>query len=396
MRIFVPAMGRVNTKNRDGSEVRFAEIARRWLAQGVELLLLLPRREIGVLESQGVRASWQVHWEPMTSESDRLWNVLVTYLWRMLTCPFVRYPKNVDAVYAPSDFLFDLLPALLCRWRNPGARLVVCVFLIAPNPFKGYEKVFGKGFRLPSVRSLLYFAAQWVSVALARAAGATMLVLNSLDRDALVAMGARPEAVHVVTMGVDGALFDSVDVVAETPRYDGIFLGRLHPQKGLFDLVRIWRRVCDARPGSRLGIIGGGSDWWFSKLRQEIEAAGLTDVVDLLGFRQGEDKVRLLKAAGCFVMPSHYESFGQVAVEAMASGLPVVAYDLPIYREIFPTGMVKTPLDDTRLFAEAVLRVLDDPACRQAAVEAARERATAFDWAAIAAREMDIVRGGRN
>lgn len=41
MRIFVPAMGRVNTSNRDGSEVRFAEIARRWLAQGMELLLLL-------------------------------------------------------------------------------------------------------------------------------------------------------------------------------------------------------------------------------------------------------------------------------------------------------------------------------------------------------------------
>ncbi len=391
MRIFVPAMGRVNTKNRDGSEVRFAEIARRWLAQGVELLLLLPRREIGVLESQGVRATWQVHWEPFTSESDRLWNVLAVYLWRILTCPFARYPRGVDAVYAPSDFLFDLLPALLCRWRNPGARLVVCVFLIAPNPFKGYEKVLGKGFRLPTVRGVLYFAAQWLSVALARAAGATMLVLNSLDKDSLVAMGARAEAVHVVTMGVDGAFFDGVARTADTPAYDGIFLGRLHPQKGLFDLVRIWRRVCEARPGSRLGVIGGGSDWWFAKLKQEIEAAGLTGSVDLLGFRQGEEKVRLLKAAGCFLMPSHYESFGQVAVEAMASELPVVAYDLPIYREIFPTGMTKVPFEDMPAFAEAVLRLLDDPELRRQAAVAARRRAAVFDWAAIAEREMEIV-----
>jgi glycosyltransferase involved in cell wall biosynthesis len=391
MRIFVPAMGRVNTSNRDGSEVRFAEIARRWLAQGVELLMLLPRREIGVLECQGVHATWQVHWEPMTSESDRLWNVLVTYLWRILTCPFARYPKGVDAVYAPSDFLFDLLPALLCRWRNPKAKLVVCVFLIAPNPFKGYEKVFSKGFKLPSIRSLLYFAAQWVSVVLARAAGATMLVLNSLDKDSLTAMGATADKVHVVTMGVDGAFFDGVVPAEGTPVYDGIFLGRLHPQKGLFDLVRIWRLVCDARPGSRLGIIGGGSDWWFSKLKQEIAAAGLAGNVDLLGFRQGADKVGILKSAGCFLMPSHYESFGQVAVEAMASGLPVVAYDLPIYQEIFPTGMIKTPLDDIRTFAEAVLRVLGDPACREQAVAAARERAAVFDWAAIAECEMRLV-----
>ncbi|WP_428564212.1 MAG: glycosyltransferase family 4 protein [Solidesulfovibrio sp. DCME] len=391
MRIFVPAMGRVNTKNRDGSEVRFAEIARRWLAQGVELLLLLPRREIGVLESQGVRANWRVHWEPFASESDRLWNVLAIYLWRILTCPFARYPKGVDAIYAPSDFLFDLLPALLCRWRNPHAKLVVCVFLIAPNPFKGYEKVLGKGFKLPTIRGLLYFAAQWLSVALARAAGATLLVLNSLDKDALTAMGARAGKVHVVTMGVDMAFFDGVAPSADTPVYDGLFLGRLHPQKGLFDLVRIWRLVCDARPGSKLGIIGGGSDWWFAKLQQEIAAAGLTDVVDLLGFRQGADKVRLLKAAGCFLMPSHYESFGQVAVEAMASGLPVVAYDLPIYREIFPTGMVKTPFEDIRAFTDVVLGLLGEPARRDVAVAAARQRAAVFDWAAIAAREMEIV-----
>jgi glycosyltransferase involved in cell wall biosynthesis len=393
MKIFVPAMGRVNTRNRDGSEVRFAEIARRWLAQGVELLLLLPRREIGVLESQGVRASWRVHWEPFASESDRLWNVLFTYLWRIATCPFAAYPKGVDAVYAPSDFLFDLLPALLCRWRNPAAKLVVCVFLIAPNPFRGYENVFGGKWKLPSIRGVLYYAAQWLSVALAKAAGATLLVLNSLDKDALVAMGAVPERVHVVTMGVDMGFFEDIAATPQTPRYDGMFLGRLHPQKGLFDLVRIWRRVCQARPGSRLGIIGGGSDWWFAKLKQEIKEAGLAGVVDLLGFRQGEDKVRLLKAAGCFVMPSHYESFGQVAVEAMASGLPVVAYDLPIYREIFPTGMIKTPLEDIEAFSREVLAMLDDPDRRASAVSASLARAATFDWRAIAEREMEIVRG---
>ncbi|HML54162.1 MAG TPA: glycosyltransferase [Solidesulfovibrio magneticus] len=393
MRIFVPAMGRVNTKNRDGSEVRFAEIAKRWLAAGVTLEMLLPRREIGVLESQGVRASWRVHWEPFTSESDRLWNVLAVYLWRILTCPLARYPNGVDAVYAPSDFLFDLLPALLCRLGNPAARLVVCVFLIAPNPFKGYENVFGGKWKLPSLRGVLYYCAQWLSVWLARKNGATMLVLNSLDKDSLTAMGADPATVHVVTMGVDAGFFDGVDVAADTPRYDGIFLGRLHPQKGLFDLVRIWKRVCEKRPGSRLGVIGGGSDWWFGKLKQEITAAGLTGQVDLLGFRQGEDKVRLLKAAGVFLMPSHYESFGQVAVEAMASGLPVVAYDLPIYQEIFPTGMIKTALEDEASFAAEVLSLLADPARREAAVAQSRARAAVFDWAAIAEREMGFVTG---
>jgi glycosyltransferase involved in cell wall biosynthesis len=73
--------------------------------------------------------------------------------------------------------------------------------------------------------------------------------------------------------------------------------------------------------------------------------------------------------------------------------LPVVAYDLPIYKEIFPTGMVKTALEDEAAFAAEVLRLLGDPAWRERAVAKARARAAVFDWAAIAEREMGFVTG---
>ncbi|GFK94680.1 Phosphatidyl-myo-inositol mannosyltransferase [Fundidesulfovibrio magnetotacticus] len=392
MRIFIPAMGRVNTKNRDGSEVRFSEIARRWLAWGQELVVMLPRRQIGVFESQNVRGmDYRVFPEPFEDESDSLGNVLRTYLWRLFRCLFVSYPKGMDAIYAPSDFLVDLLPALLAKLRNPEARLTVCVFLIAPNPFRGYENMFRPRWRVPTVRGLLYWSTQMLALALTRAFGGRMLVLNSLDRDTLLARGVAPEAVQVVTMGVDMGEFTSVEVTPETPRYDGIFLGRLHPQKGLFDLVKIWRAVCDARPGARLGIIGGGGDDWFRRLQAEIAAAGLSANVDLLGFRQGAEKVRLLKNAGCFCMPSHYESFGQVAVEAMACGLPVVAYDLPIYDEIFTGGMDRVLQGDVAGFASRVLTLLEGGERRARLVEEAAAVSARFDWEAIARAELERV-----
>ena len=134
MRIFIPAMGRVNTKNRDGSEVRFSEIAKRWLAWGQELVVMLPKRQIGVFESQGVFGmDYRVFPEPFTSESDSLGNVLKTYLWRLFRCLFVVYPDKLESIYAPSDFLVDLIPALLAKLKNSKAKLTVCVFLIAPN-----------------------------------------------------------------------------------------------------------------------------------------------------------------------------------------------------------------------------------------------------------------------
>jgi glycosyltransferase involved in cell wall biosynthesis len=394
MRIFIPAMGRVNTKKRDGSEVRFSEIAKRWLAWGQELVVMLPKRQIGVFESQGVYGmDYQVFPEPFESEADSLGNVLKTYLWRLFRCLFVAYPDRLDAIYAPSDFLVDLIPALLAKLKNPKAKLTVCVFLIAPNPFRGYENVFRPRWRVPTIRGLLYWSTQMLAIGLVRLFGGRMLVLNSLDRDTLLGRGVDSEAVTVVTMGVDVGEFESVSVEPETPRYDGIFLGRLHPQKGLLDLVKIWRRVCESRPDAKLGIIGGGSDAWFERLTSEIGKFDLEPNVDLLGFKQGAEKVRLLKNAGCFCMPSHYESFGQVAVEAMACGLPVVAYNLLIYDEIFPGGMIRLPQGDVEGFAAEVLKVLEDPARHSLLVAEAALVAARFDWEAIARSELELVGG---
>lgn len=392
MRIFIPAMGRVNTKNRDGSEVRFSEIAKRWLAWGEELVVMLPGRQIGVFESQGVFGmDYRVFPEPFESEADSLGNVLKTYLWRLFRCLFMAYPDKLDAIYAPSDFLVDLIPALLAKLKNSKAKLTVCVFLIAPNPFRGYENVFRPRWRVPTIRGLLYWSTQMLAIGLVRLFGGRMLVLNSLDRDTLLGQGVAQDAVTVVTMGVDVSEFESVSVEPETPRYDGIFLGRLHPQKGLLDLMRIWRLVCEARPAAKLGIIGGGSDAWFERLTSEIEKFDMTQNVDLIGFKQGAEKVRLLKNAGCFCMPSHYESFGQVAVEAMACGLPVVAYNLLIYDEIFPGGMIRLPQGDVEGFAAEVLKVLDDPARHSLLVAEAALVAARFDWEAIAKSELELV-----
>ena len=129
MRIFVPAMGRINTANRDGSEVRFAEIAKQWVRKGLSLTLLLPEREVAVLKGQGVEGvEFKVLPEPFRSEKDHLGNILLIYAFRLLQCFCIRYPRNIDIIYVPSDFLVDVLPGILCKLKNKTARLVVCLF----------------------------------------------------------------------------------------------------------------------------------------------------------------------------------------------------------------------------------------------------------------------------
>lgn len=391
MRIFVPAMGRINTLNRDGSEVRFAEIAKEWLAKGIQLHIMLPEREKRVLEGQGVKAHYQSLRELIKSESHSFYNILGTYCIRLLQSCFVKYPAGMDLIYVPSDFLIDLIPGVICKMKNRAARLFVCFFLIAPNPFRGYENVYRKSFRLPSVRGLIYFLTQRIAAVLVKKLKGKILVLNSADKRKIVSVGIRNEDVHIVSMGVNVSEYSKTVPEGNGTAYDAVFLGRMHPQKGLFDLVKIWKIVCTKMPGSRLGIIGGGGEEWFDTLKWEINAAGLGENIDILGFKEGEEKIRILKSARCFVMPSHYESWGMVAVEAMASGLPVVAYDLPIFREIFPRGMIRVELGDIKGFAEAVIDLVSSPEYRRKFVEESQVFVKKFDWTSVAEGELQLL-----
>ena len=391
MKIFMPALGRVNTQNRDGSEVRTTEILKRWLRQGIVVDCLLPKRQVRVFESQGLLGlNYQLLPDPTESESEHLSNVLFLYLTRMLRGLFSSFARDYQVIYGPSDFLVDLLPALACRAKNPQAKLVVCLFLVAPKPWQGYEGHYSGRLKRPSLRGLLYYFTQRLAIGLIRGFGGTFLVLNNQDNRALVEAGCAPQNVKTVPMGVDVSLYQAPATPPE-PQLDGLFIGRLHPQKGLPDLLLVWRAVVDQRPGAKLGIIGGGSEEMKAWLETETRRLGLGENVEYLGFRQGEEKIGWLHQTRCFLMPSHYESWGMTAVEAMAAGLPVVAYDLPVFREIFPQAMVQVPFTDIQAFADKVLQLLGDPALRREVGETSRNFAAQFDWSRVAADELAIL-----
>ncbi|MGJ3189829.1 glycosyltransferase family 4 protein [Paenarthrobacter sp. FR1] len=113
-------------------------------------------------------------------------------------------------------------------------------------------------------------------------------------------------------------------------------LGRLEfTGKGLDLLLAAWAE-CHHRIDGKLLIAGIGPDE--ARLRSAIEAAGLSDSVSLLGWLSGEAKFQALSEARLAVVPSRQETFGLVAIEALAVGTPVIAFDIPCLREIVPPG----------------------------------------------------------
>ena len=98
-----------------------------------------------------------------------------------------------------------------------------------------------------------------------------------------------------------------------------------------------------------------------------------------------------MKSAKIYLCPSFYESWGIVNLEAMACGLPVVAWDLPVYREIFKKGMVRVPLGDHETFATMVVALLDDEGKRAEMGREAISLAQKYDWEQVAAKEWSLL-----
>ncbi len=162
------------------------------------------------------------------------------------------------------------------------------------------------------------------------------------------------------------------------------FLGRMdEPRKGLAVLLEAFALLAPARPGLRL-LIGGPGD--VDEQRDKLPEA-LRDRVVILGELSEEDKVRLLHSVDVFCSPNTGgESFGIVTAEAMAAGVPIVASDIPAFRDLLREGEAGElfATGDPADLARVVAVLLDDPA-RQARLSlAALDAVAAYDWANVA------------
>ena len=161
-------------------------------------------------------------------------------------------------------------------------------------------------------------------------------------------------------------------------------------RKGLDVLLDAWQRICSERPDDdlRLVLVGTGHD--AAELRAAIE--GLRGIVWVDEYIR--DRARLqtyMHAADVYAFPSRHEGFAVAPLEAMASGLPLVAADAPGISDLLEDGEASggmiVPRGDATAFATALARLVDDEALCCALGERARARVTeSFALEAVGAR----------
>lgn len=235
-----------------------------------------------------------------------------------------------------------------------------------------------------------------------------LVAATPLDRAQMVwHYGADPGKISVIPAGVDTELFhprDRARVRRELglPGLDTpilLFVGRIERLKGidtLLESVAVVSRFCAGR-NLKVLIVGGGdqTEDENAELRRVVQLhrdLNLEEQVEFVGSKPQEMLPLYYSAADVTIMPSHYESFGLVAVESMASGTPVIASNvggLSYTVKDGETGFL-VPEENHFALAEHVHALLKNPDLRDGMGEAATRHAQQYAWSNIAAQIADV------
>lgn len=188
------------------------------------------------------------------------------------------------------------------------------------------------------------------------------------------------DRMHVVPNWIDTTPYDDIAARRRPPAGSVTFLymGWLEPFKGITDLIDAVGRFRDDLAGARFVICGGGS--LSGAMLRAVDAAGLSEKFDFRGWVVGADKLAALAEADVLVLPSRREGMPNALLEAMASGLPVVATRVGAIEDTVADGAHGYLVDPENIYAlgAALVRARHDVQALTAMGAEARQRVIAY------------------
>ena len=368
-----------------GGPVRFYEISRRFTSYGTNQHLLTTAGGKAMQSTLGcnlpvtvVPASIFLTKEPC--RPFRFWSYIVTsFLWGFWQG---RLPKS-DTVITVSDYFCDVIPAMKLKKRF-GAKWIAWIHHCEEDPKtrpgnRIVNEVTARIQKWSFRRIAKYADCAWINDTVAG---------DEIERR-LLSLGMASAKIRRMKNGIN---LKDIQIAPEPceKQTDAVMIGA-RPNKGLFDIIPIWRRVCELRPNTSLVVMGGMSGE--AKVADEARKLNLpiTFFKPSEGFLSAQNYYAKIKNSRILFAPSHEEGWGIAVCEAMACGLPVIAYDLPAYRKIYSNSYKSIDCFDLEKFANAIVDVLDSPSVCSDLEKKGYSVSQKYDWDAIAKDDWNFV-----
>jgi glycosyltransferase involved in cell wall biosynthesis len=210
-------------------------------------------------------------------------------------------------------------------------------------------------------------------------------------KDLLLKAGMDEKRIYITASGIDYNYISSI-YDSKKKMFDACFIGAIIPRKGVFDLVRAWSKVVKVKPHAKLVIIGYGSGFYYNNIKEFILHHNLQNNILMAGFVSEKEKYELLKQSKIFIFLSYLESFSQVICEALACGLPVIAYNLPVFKEFYDQSILYVNIGDVEEVATKIIELLGNEDLRKEMGQTGHNIAKRYDWENIAKQQIEIIK----
>jgi glycosyltransferase involved in cell wall biosynthesis len=294
---------------------------------------------------------------------------------------WLRLPDGYDVVYASAQFIFEVYPSLVIA-RRKRARLAVKIHhMLSAQPER-------KGFF-----DQLYLWVERISTRLINRHANTIVCSPQLVaqdyRRLETSLGLKPRQTHQIAYGLDMQI---IKPRWDQPKvYDAVFLGRMHEHKGIFELPEVWAEVVRHVPKARLLVIGEGPHR--QRTSELFAQRGLAHAVQFTGGVSEAQKNQFLTQARIGISLSYEEGWGLSITEYLAAGLPVIAYELPVYSLAFPGHLDLVPPKSPLPMARKIIDLLNAPEDQLKRGREGRLFVERYDYRKIAAAELEAIRG---
>jgi glycosyltransferase involved in cell wall biosynthesis len=286
----------------------------------------------------------------------------ITYIYTIIKSILIGLSLKIDnsnqtIIYSASEFWMDSLPALILKKRFKYIKWVAAWFQTAPNPLEGFnDKIRGERFR---IKTFLYWLTQFLVKPFIQK-NADLILVNNKSEVKNFKNLKHSQKIMIFLGALD---LDKINKYKEKNKsvkkiYQAVFQGRFHPQKGVLELINIWKIVVDKKPNAVLAMIGDGP--LMMDVKKRIKDLNMGKNITLFGYLfDGPIKYKIFAQSQIVVHPSFYDSGGMAAAEAMAFGLPAVGFNLEAYKSYYPKGTIKVEIGNNSLFAKKIIELLN-------------------------------------
>ncbi len=244
----------------------------------------------------------------------------------------------------------------------------------------------------PSLRKTLF---DIVVPSLSIKSAQKVIAISNHEKQVLIGRGIQSNKIEVIPNGVD---VDELSLSLSTSGKLGnektlIYSGRIDiDQKGLDLLIEAFARLVSGNPELRLVLMGPDWNDSMSRLKQLSTRLGVGEKVHFTGYLERREYLQNLSSADLFVLPSRFEPFGIVLLEAIASGVPIVASNVGAIPEILEQGkfVLLFEAGDLDSLVEQIQNALSDKESSAKRAEAAKGSLDKYTWENVAKATLSV------